>query len=64
MSVAVVMPHGTRIVKQNQPSFLNNSLLVYANCVSKDDFPIDLAHFQLCEADLLQNSPKFYQQNE
>ena len=34
-----------RTVKQNQASFLKNSTLVYVHCVSKDDFPIGLAHF-------------------
>ena len=34
-----------RIVEQNQASFLKNSSLVYVHCVSKDDFPIGLAHF-------------------
>jgi len=34
-----------RTVKQNQASFLKNSSLLYVHCVSKDDFPIGLAHF-------------------
>ena len=34
-----------RTVEQNQASFLKNSSLVYVHCVSKDDFPIGLAHF-------------------
>ena len=32
-------------VEQNQASFLKNSSLVHVHCVSKGDFPIDLAHF-------------------
>ena len=34
-----------RTIKQNQGSFLKNSSLIYVHCVSKDDFPIGLAHF-------------------
>ena len=40
-----IMAACLRTVKQNQASFLKNSSLVYVHCVSKDDFPIGLAHF-------------------
>ena len=40
-----IMAACLRTVKENQASFLKNSSLVYVHCVSKDDFPIGLAHF-------------------